>query len=50
MSDKRVFDNGDKVAGNKTEVHVIERIDKVNFSDGIPNFLDTNNINPADIT
>lgn len=50
MSDKRVFDNGDKVAGNKTEVHVIERMDKVNFSDGIPNFLDTKNINLADIT
>ena len=36
MSDKRVFDNGDKAAGNKIEVHVIERMDKVDFSDGIP--------------
>jgi hypothetical protein len=50
MSDKRVFDNGDKAAGNKIEVHVIERMDKVDFSDGIPNFLDTKNINLADIT
>ena len=50
MSDKRVFDNGDKAAGNKIEVHVIERMDKVDFSDDIPNFLDTKNINPADIT
>ena len=50
MSDKRVFDNGDKVAGNKIKIHVIERMDKVDFLDGIPNFLDTKNINLADIT
>ena len=36
MSDKRAFDNGDKAVENKIEVHVIERIDKVDFSDSIP--------------
>ena len=50
VSDKRVFENGDKVTGNITEVRIIERMDEVDFSDGIPNLLDTKNINPADIT
>jgi hypothetical protein len=49
MTDKRVFDNGDKAVENKIKVHVIERIDKVDFLDSIPNFLDSKNINPADI-
>ena len=31
VSDKRVFDNGDKVARNKTEVRVNERMDEVDF-------------------
>jgi len=50
LSDKRIFDEGDRIAGNKTKVKEIRRVEEMDFSDNLPNFIDTKQLDPADVT
>ena len=50
LSDKRIFDAGDAITGNKTVIRQIESVDEMDFTDNIPNFIDTKQLDPSEVT
>ena len=50
MSDKRAFRAGETLTGHRAEVREITRSENADFSDGLPNLLDTRVIDPVEVT